>query len=73
MLDTCDAEGHDQGTLALLSAVSLHSCLSKLHRMSLDVLYCSSVYLDVLLRSQPFFPKRLELLLKVVVFLPPGL
>lgn len=73
MFDTCDAEGHDEGLLALLSAVSLHSCLSKLHRMSLDALYCSSGYLDVLLKSQPFFPQRLELLLKVVIFPPPGL
>ena len=62
VFDVCDAVGHDRGIL------SLHSCLSKLHRLSLDVLCCSFVYLDVLLRSQPFFPKGVEFLLKVMVF-----
>lgn len=44
--------------------------------LSPDVLCCSFVYLDMLLRSHAFSPKRLELVLKVVVwcfFLPSGL
>lgn len=44
--------------------------------LSPDVLCCSFVYLDTLLRSHAFSPKRLELVLKVVVwcfFLPSGL
>lgn len=43
VFDVCDAVG----------ILSLHSCLSKLHWLSLDVFCCSSVYLDVLLRTRP--------------------
>lgn len=62
VFDVCDTVGQDWGIL------SLRSCLSNLHQLSLDVLCCSFVYLNVLLRSQPFFPKKLKFLLKVVVF-----
>lgn len=58
----CDVVGHDQGIL------NPCSCLSKFCWLSLYVLCCSFVCIDVLLRRRSFFPKRLELLLKVVVF-----